>query len=104
MPIAASRLRQEVEIAGISPMGRSPSLMIEPLPNCFSICEIAISMARFRSLRSSGICLGIPFSLFILRNDGLYHDRGARWHLARSVRFKKAGSHHPRRQDGILGL
>ena len=32
-----------------------PSRMIEPLPNCFSICDKASSIARFRSVRSSAM-------------------------------------------------
>src|SRR5215208_6724971 len=63
MPVAASRLRHEVEIAGISTTFFSPSRMIEPLPNCFSILAIAKSIARFRSLRSSAIKLVLPFYL-----------------------------------------
>src|SRR5215211_3176136 len=63
MPVAASRLKHEVEIAGISTTFFSPSRMIEPLPNCFSIVAIARSIARFRSLRSSAIKLVLPFYL-----------------------------------------
>ena len=55
MPIAASRLRHEVDMAGTSITFFSPRRIIEPLPNCFSILAIAISMARLRSLRSSAI-------------------------------------------------
>src|SRR5262245_12005712 len=44
-PIAASRLRQFVEMAPMSSCGFSPRRIIEPLPNFFSICKRADSIA-----------------------------------------------------------
>src|SRR6185436_525244 len=56
-PIAASRLSEVVEIAGISDTSRSPSLIIDPLPNFFSMFAKAASTARPRSalVRSSAM-------------------------------------------------
>ena len=54
-PIAASRLSEVVEIAGISDTSRSPNRIIDPLPNFFSMLAKAASTARPRSavVRSS---------------------------------------------------
>ena|SRR5438876_995020 len=72
MPIAASRLRQEVDMAGTSITFFSPRRIIEPLPNCFSILAIAISMARLRSVRSSAI-FWCPFLSEVPQVSSLYH-------------------------------
>ena len=56
-PRAASRESEPVGMAGTSTFSRLPSRMIEPLPNCFSICESAASIARARSFLSSVIAL-----------------------------------------------
>ena len=54
MPSAKSMLMAPVEIASVGAMAfRWPSRMIEPLPNCFSICPTATSSALMRSCRSS---------------------------------------------------
>ena len=46
MPRALSMDRMPRGMAGMSrSLGRSPSFMMEPLPNCFSIWERAVSMA-----------------------------------------------------------
>src|SRR5829696_2428761 len=47
-------LIEPVEMASMGAIElRWPRRMIEPLPNCFSICPTAMSMAFVRSLRSS---------------------------------------------------
>src|ERR1051325_4259905 len=48
-PIAASKLSEVVEMAGISDTSRSPSRIIDPLPNFFSMLAKAASTARPRS-------------------------------------------------------
>src|SRR5215213_8913672 len=56
-PTAASRLSEVVEIAGISDTSRSPSRIIDPLPNLFSMFAKAASTALPRSalVRSSAM-------------------------------------------------
>ncbi len=47
-------LMEPVEMESMGPMVFFwPRRMIEPLPNCFSICPTAMSMARVRSFWSS---------------------------------------------------
>src|SRR2546428_296826 len=59
-PRAASRESEPVGIAGTSTFSRLPRRMIEPLPNCLSICARAASIARARSFRSStAICTSL---------------------------------------------
>ena len=49
-PRAASKEMAPVEITDMGTMASfEPSRMMEPLPNCFSICENARSTALFRS-------------------------------------------------------
>src|SRR6201994_3904395 len=49
-PSAASNEMEPVEITEIGTMASfAPSRMIDPLPNCFSSCESAVSMALLRS-------------------------------------------------------
>src|SRR4030095_2087148 len=49
MPMAASRLNEVVEMAGISETSRSPRRMIDPLQNLFSMPDRAASIALPRS-------------------------------------------------------
>src|SRR5208283_3470856 len=57
MPPTPSAASNEMDPVEITEMGTTaslvPSFMIEPLPNCFSICEIATSTARLFSVFSS---------------------------------------------------
>src|SRR6266851_3176123 len=57
IPTATSRLKEVVEIAGISETSRSPRRIIDPFPNLFSIFDNAASIALPRSMliRSSAI-------------------------------------------------
>src|SRR2546428_583613 len=56
-PRAASRESEPVGIAGTSTFSRLPRRMIEPLPNCLSICAGAAAIAWARLCRSStAIC------------------------------------------------
>ena len=60
MPRAASNEIEPVEmVCTPTGSGRSPSRMIDPLPNCFSIWPSAISIALLLLFRSSAISL--PF-------------------------------------------
>src|SRR5215510_1723573 len=62
-PKAASRESEPDEIASSAAvLSIPPSRMIEPLPNCFSICDTARSRARDFSVRSSAICVDPLFS------------------------------------------
>src|SRR2546428_3561925 len=45
-PSARSTAIEPVEITSIFSSAAAPSFMIEPFPNCFSICRIAWSIAR----------------------------------------------------------
>src|SRR3989442_1908130 len=55
-PRAASRESDPDEIASSAALlSMPPSRMMEPLPNCFSICDTARSRARDFSVRSSAI-------------------------------------------------
>jgi len=54
-PRAASSERDPVGMAGTSTFSRLPRRMIEPLPNCLSICARAASIALARSFLSSAI-------------------------------------------------
>src|SRR2546423_11616557 len=56
-PVAASKLSEVVEIAGTSDTSRSPSRIIDPLPNFFTILANAASTALPRSalVRSSAM-------------------------------------------------
>jgi len=45
IPSALSRAREPVDITGTSTIGLPPSFIIDPLPNCRSICTIAVSTA-----------------------------------------------------------
>src|SRR5690348_4095762 len=64
MPPTPSAASKEMAPVEITEMGTTASLlprrMIEPLPNCFSICETARSIARTFSVRSSAISLLLP--------------------------------------------
>src|ERR1700722_10808700 len=49
-PRAASKEMEPVEMTEMGPMASlAPRRMTEPLPNCFSSCESAVSMALLRS-------------------------------------------------------
>src|SRR6185295_5584803 len=48
--------------------------MIEPLPNCFSMFAIAMSIARFRSARSSAIGM-YPFLSEVPQERSLYQTK-----------------------------
>ena len=77
-PSAQSRLIDPVEIAGIGAMASlPPSRMIEPLPNCFSICPTASSTAFARSLstRSSRSDSSIFSILSIFSNFSIFSVR-----------------------------
>ena len=51
-----------VEITAIGTTASlDPSRMMEPLPNCFSICEMATSTARFFSVLSSAMIFAAPW-------------------------------------------
>ena len=55
-PSAASNEMEPVEITAMGTTASLlPSRMMEPLPNCFSMPDIARSMARFFSVLSSAI-------------------------------------------------
>src|SRR3990170_1855548 len=55
-------LIEPVEIASVGAIAlRWPSRMIEPLPNCFSICPTATSSALSRSFCSSAAMIQDPF-------------------------------------------
>src|SRR5215210_7797291 len=102
MPVAASKLKHEVEIAGISITFFSPSRMIEPFPNCFSILAIAKSIARFRSLRSSAIKLVFPFYLrvnlkinYTISRDGLLSHLSETLGSKHSPKIKTGHRNHP---------
>ena len=64
MPSATSSESDPEEMASM-PVVRShaPRRMMDPLPNCFSICERARSMARDFSVLSSGIAVS-SFSIY----------------------------------------
>ena len=49
MPSATSRAIDPVGITSTGARSSEPSLMIEPLPNCLSICASAVSSALSRS-------------------------------------------------------
>src|SRR2546428_703176 len=53
-PSARSTAIEPVEITSIFSSAAAPSFMIEPFPNCFSICRIAWSIARVRSSIADG--------------------------------------------------
>jgi len=60
-PSAASNEMQPVEIDCTPAVSiRSPRRMMDPLPNCFSICVKAMSIALFLLTRSSAITLSLP--------------------------------------------
>ena len=59
MPSARSSESAPVDTASIAIDPRSPIRMMEPLPNCLSICESAISSALSRSV------LMVPFPLLL---------------------------------------
>ena len=66
IPPTPSAASKEIDPVGITSTGTSASLvprrMIEPLPNCFSICVSARSMALSLSVRSSGMSMSfLPF-------------------------------------------
>src|SRR5690349_9530312 len=55
-PSAASKEMEPVEMTEIGTTASfDPNRMIEPLPNCFSICDSARSIARTFSVRSSAM-------------------------------------------------
>src|SRR5215813_1604393 len=55
-PSAASNEIDPVEMTEIGTTASLvPSFMMEPFPNCFSICEMAVSTARFLSVFSSAM-------------------------------------------------
>ena len=55
-PRAASKEIDPVEMTEIGTTASLlPSFMMEPLPNCFSICEMAVSTARVFSVFSSAM-------------------------------------------------
>src|SRR5262245_8951377 len=56
MPRAMSTASEPVEIASIFSPAVSPSFMIEPFPNCFSICWIACSIALDFSVTATSSC------------------------------------------------
>src|SRR6516225_5157711 len=62
MPSAASTAREPVGMTAMATSGRSPSRMIEPLPNWRSICVSAVSTARHFSLGFT-LDMSSPFSM-----------------------------------------
>ena len=68
----------------------APRRMMEPLPNCFSICERARSMARDFSVLSSGIAV-LPF-LFTLESAGASVLHETDFFTDKSVELIRAGS------------
>src|SRR5436190_19426094 len=78
MPSAASREMDPEEMASI-PVVRShaPSRMMDPLPNCFSICERARSIARVFSVFSSAILfflLNFLFTFLLFACRSVLHE------------------------------
>ena len=60
-PSAASKEMEPVEMAAMGTTSLLPRRMMEPLPNCFSICESAKSIARERSSATWFSSLGTYF-------------------------------------------
>src|SRR5206468_1873668 len=78
-PSAASNESEPDEMASSAAVLSSPpSRIIEPLPNCFSICDTARSRARDFSVRSSAIRF-LSISDFGLRNSDLGNQSPCRW-------------------------
>ena len=71
-PSAASKEMLPVEITAMGTMGPLlPSRMMEPLPNCFSICEMAVSTARVFSVFSSAMSAAPSCRAGLFKPDGL---------------------------------
>ena len=66
IPSAISSPKEPVEIAGIDSLSVSPSRIIEPLPNCLSICDRAAARAFSLLLLSSIIVVFLGISLQLM--------------------------------------
>src|SRR5262245_32457492 len=77
-PRAASRESDPVGMAGTSTFSRLPRRMIDPLPNCLSICARAASIALARSFRSSAIGRSPPYQGGWYRRGGTAEVRPER--------------------------
>ena len=83
MPSARSRASAPVGMASTPTLPRSPSCMIEPLPNCFSIWPSAMSSALSRSTCEPLFCLsarvvvaGKPSDRNLTRGCDIYDGTG----------------------------
>src|SRR6185503_17085297 len=92
-PMAASKLSDVVEIAGISETSRSPSRIIDPLPNFFSIFANAASIALPRSAlnRSSAMAYISFFAPLLILHRLVLPQRAER--IAHSGREWNSVSH-----------
>src|SRR5436190_16794246 len=103
MPSAASSEMDPEEMASM-PVVRShaPSRMMEPLPNCFSICPRARSIARDFSVFSSAILfflfyVRVLFALMlfairsVLHKSQFFTDKSVE--LIRACGFPREGAH-----------
>src|SRR5262245_27008728 len=96
-PKARSMLKAPVEIPSISRLVLSPSCMIAPLPNCFSICCRAPFNSRsLRSAMAFSPSLGLGLAHTV--HQFIYHSEWEGKRLYRDFEISGsilAGKHHP---------